>query len=81
LKKCKHTRRIGKNTSKGSKTGDFQNYPLNTNQWESEVKVVPKRDEKTSSWKSVEEYRIKKPNQLLRKKKSGEILKERLVWL
>jgi hypothetical protein len=39
---------------------DFQNYPLNTNRWESEVEVVPERDGMTSSWKRVEEYRISK---------------------
>jgi hypothetical protein len=49
--------------------GDLQNYPLglNTNQWKSEVYVVPKRDEKTSSWKRAEEHRINKPSQKLRK--------------
>jgi hypothetical protein len=28
----------------------------------SETEVIPKRDGKTSSWKRVEEYRLKKPN-------------------
>jgi hypothetical protein len=49
---------FGKNTPKVCKMGDFQNYTLSTTQRESEVKVVLKRDGKTSSWKIVEEYRI-----------------------
>jgi hypothetical protein len=47
---------------------DCQNYPLNNNQWESVVEVVPEKDQKTSSWKRVEEYKIIKRRQQLKKK-------------
>jgi hypothetical protein len=48
---------------------DYQNYHLNTNQWENDIEVVPERDGKVSSWKRVEEYGINKPSQQLRKRK------------
>jgi hypothetical protein len=46
---------------RGCKTRDHGIWHLNTNQWENEIEVIPKRDGKTSSWKRVEEYRINKP--------------------
>jgi hypothetical protein len=62
--------------SKGCKMTDYQNCHLNTDQWENEVQVIPKRDGKTSSWKRVEEYRINKPSQQLKKKKENIFLCE-----
>jgi hypothetical protein len=48
--------------------GYYQNLHLNSNQWEKEVEVVPETDEKSSSYKKVEEYRINEPSQQFKKK-------------
>jgi hypothetical protein len=42
---------------------DYQNWHLNTNQWENEVEVTPKRDGKASSRKRFDEYRINEGSQ------------------
>jgi hypothetical protein len=57
---------------KGARWGSFK-IRTYTNQRESEVKVEPRRDGRTSSWKRVEIYRINKPSQHFRKKNKKDI--------
>jgi hypothetical protein len=48
-----------KSMLKGCKMTDYQNWHLNTNEWENNIQSIPKRDGKTSSWKRAKNTRLK----------------------